>query len=110
MEDDIRWLKGKVDAGVDYLVTQMFFENNAYKDFVERARNAGINVPIVPGIKPLTVYRNLEILPRIFNCSIPEELSDVIEKYHANKDEKEAGKAIREAGIERRVYKNPYLL
>lgn len=58
MEQDLYWLKKKVEAGADYVVTQMFYDNRKYVDFVERARKEGINVPIVPGIKPFPSYHN----------------------------------------------------
>ena len=74
MAYDIDRLKEKVNAGADYIVTQMFFENNAYFDFVKQCRNAGIEVPIVPGLKILTTPRHLTMLPRTFHLSIPEEL------------------------------------
>ncbi|MFH0848792.1 MAG: methylenetetrahydrofolate reductase [archaeon] len=77
-DEDLRWVKAKVDAGADYLVTQMFFDNDIYRRFVEKARNVGIEVPIVPGIKPLTSSRHLDILPNFFHCTIPEELEKAV--------------------------------
>ena len=84
----------KVEAGADYLVTQMFFANEAYWRFVDRARQIGINVPIVPGIKPLTTLRHLEVLPRIFGCTLPEPLVKRIDKY------RESHNDIRKVGID----------
>jgi methylenetetrahydrofolate reductase (NADPH) len=92
--EEFRWLKTKVDAGADYLVTQMFFDNEVYKRFIERARKLGIEIPIVPGIKPLASRRHLESLPSIFNCSLPEELRNVV-KRQGNDEEK-----IRAVGVE----------
>jgi len=75
---DIKYLKKKVDAGADYIVTQMFFDNKAYFDFVEECRKAGINVPIIPGIKILTKEVHLKSIPRNFFIDIPEKLSNAI--------------------------------
>lgn len=76
MAHDLQNLKKKVEAGASYIVTQMFFDNQKYFEFVDACRKAGINVPIVPGIKPLTSLRQLALLPRIFHIDFPEELSD----------------------------------
>lgn len=73
-EEDLLRLKEKVDAGADYIITQMFFDNGKFFDFVERCRKVGINVPIIPGIKPLSTLKHLEVLPRIFWCHLPDEL------------------------------------
>ncbi len=80
METDIKHLKGKVDAGADYIVTQMFFDNKKYFNFVEKCREAGINVPIIPGLKILTKKEHLTSLPKTFHISIPYELSSEVEK------------------------------
>ena len=71
---DIARLRDKVDAGAEYVITQMFFDNAKYFDFVRRCREAGITVPIIPGIKPLSTLRHLEILPETFGVELPEEL------------------------------------
>ena len=76
---DVLNLKKKVDAGADYVVTQMFFDNRHYLDFVERCRDVGIDVPIVPGLKILTSKRQLQSLPRAFHTEIPESLAAEIE-------------------------------
>ena len=78
IETDIANLKKKVDAGADYIITQMFFDNSKFFDFVSRCRRAGISVPIVPGIKPLTSMRHLELLPQAFSIDIPQELSSQV--------------------------------
>lgn len=74
-EQDIRWLKQKIETGAEYAVTQLFFDNRRYFDFVERARKEGIEVPIIPGIKPISRRAQLTRLPRTFRTEIPEELA-----------------------------------
>lgn len=74
MEEDILWLKMKVDNGADYIVTQMFFINQTYFNFVEACRAAGITVPIIPGIKPITAKSDIDLLPHTFNIDLPREL------------------------------------
>lgn len=91
METDLRRLKQKVDAGADYIVTQMFFDNQKYFDFVEKARKAGITVPIIPGIKPIAVKRHQQVLPQIFRLDLPEELILGIEACKDNKQVRELG-------------------
>lgn len=80
LDFDIQMLKKKVDAGGDYVVTQMFFDNEAHFRFVDRCRAAGIECPIVPGLKVLTQERHLNFLPKYFHLNIPEELSDAVHK------------------------------
>lgn len=80
LETDIMHLKEKVEQGASYIVTQMFFDNNRFFDFVNRCRAIGINVPIVPGIKPLTSLRQMSLLPRIFHIDFPKDLSDELLK------------------------------
>ncbi len=74
-EMDLEVLKAKIDAGADYIVTQMFFDNKHYFDFVKNCRDIGIDVPIIPGIKPLTREYQLNSIPRIFHIDIPTELA-----------------------------------
>lgn len=74
-EIDMKYLQDKVAAGADYIMTQMFFDNNKFFNFVNDCRAAGINVPIIPGLKPLTSKRQLTVLPRIFHVDIPTEFS-----------------------------------
>lgn len=78
LDHDMAWLKAKVDAGADYIVTQMFFDNQKYFTFVDKCRAAGINVPIVPGLKPLTKKYQLNSLPRLFFLDLPQDLVDGI--------------------------------
>lgn len=75
---DIMWLKHKVDSGADYIVTQMFFDNEKYHSFVRRCREAGIEVPIIPGIKPIVTRSQLTVLPKVFHVDIPSELASAI--------------------------------
>ena len=91
MKTDLKYLKLKVDLGAEYIVTQMFFDNSKYFDFVDKCREAGITVPIIPGIKPLTGKAQLSILPKAFHIDIPEDLADEAEKCEDNKAVKEVG-------------------
>ena len=77
-EEDILNLKKKVDAGAEYIITQMFFDNRKFFGFVEKCRKAGITVPIIPGLKPLSSQKHIEMLPRTFNIDIPEALMSEI--------------------------------
>ncbi|RME31663.1 methylenetetrahydrofolate reductase [NAD(P)H] [Candidatus Woesearchaeota archaeon] len=76
---ELRWLKEKVDAGVDYLVTQAFYNNELYYRFVDEARAAGINVPIIPGLFPLTKRHQLSLLQKVFGVQVPRQLAEQIE-------------------------------
>lgn len=84
---DLRILKQKVDEGASYIVTQMFFDNNAYYAFVERCRSIGINVPIIPGLKPITNRRQLNLLPKLFGVSLPAELVSRIDACSGGNDD-----------------------
>lgn len=75
METDLQWFRRKVELGAEYGVTQLFYDNEAYFRFVERARAAGITVPIIPGIKPLTKLSQLATVPKTFHCDFPPELA-----------------------------------
>lgn len=85
LDSDFRYFKEKIDLGADYGVTQMFFDNAVYFRFVERARAEGIDVPIIPGIKPLTRLNQLVMLPKMFHCDLPEALMQ--EARHCRTDE-----------------------
>lgn len=87
LDFDIKQLKKKVDAGGDYIVTQMFFDNEAYFEFVDKCRAEGIECPIVPGLKVLTRERHLNFLPKYFHLNIPESLSHEVEADPGNAEE-----------------------
>ena len=91
LKSDLKYLKQKVDSGAQYIVTQMFFDNKKYFAFVEQCREAGINVPIIPGIKPITAKVQATVLPTIFHIDFPEELSDAIDKCKDNAAVKQVG-------------------
>ncbi len=99
IETDIANLKKKVDAGADYIITQMFFDNGRYFDFVGRCREAGITVPIIPGLKPLSSARQLTLLPEAFSIDIPVELSSEMAAA-AKLPEDKAKEAMRRIGTD----------
>jgi len=107
MDTDIRHLKTKVDAGADYIITQMFFDNHKFFEFVKKCREAGIEAPIIPGLKPITSKKQLSVLPRTFNVDIPNELSVEIMKCKADVDVEKVGgewllqqsKELKESGV-----------
>ena len=80
LDTDIQYLKQKVEAGADYIVTQMFFDNNSYFSFVDRLRQAGITVPVIPGLKPISSQRQIDLLPRSFHIDIPQQLVSELSK------------------------------
>ncbi len=80
LEIDLAKLKEKVDAGAEYIMTQMFFDNQKFFDFVKSCKDMGIHVPIIPGLKPITNKKQLSVLPRIFHVDIPTDLSNAIMK------------------------------
>jgi len=90
-DTDLFYLKQKVDAGAGYIVTQMFFDNRKYYDFVDRCRTAGITVPIIPGIKPLALLNQITMLPKIFSIDIPEEFASEIRKCKTNEEARQVG-------------------
>lgn len=91
LEIDLKHLKAKVDAGADYITTQMFFDNKKYIDFCKACKAAGINVPIIPGLKPLTTKKQLSVLPRTFHVDIPTDLSNEIVKCKTDTDVEKVG-------------------
>ena len=104
MEEDLRHLKAKVDAGADYIVTQLFYDNSRYFDFVARCRAMGITVPIIPGLKPLSTLKHLTLLPRTFGCHIPEELEREVLAHAEDKA------AIRQIGTEWAIHQSRELM
>jgi methylenetetrahydrofolate reductase (NADPH) len=86
MQTDLSFLKAKVDAGAEYITTQMFFDNQKYFDFVKACRAYNINVPIIPGLKPVSSRKQLNVVPRTFHVDIPEELSNEILKCKTDAD------------------------
>ena len=87
IETDIENLKRKVDAGADYIITQMFFDNKVFYRFVDLCRKAGINVPIIPGLKPISTARQVALLPQSFSLDIPKELTEAIAQAGYDKEE-----------------------
>ena len=88
---DIEYLKAKIDAGAEYIVTQMFFDNAKYFEFVDRCRAEGIEVPIIPGLKPLTSLTQQALLPKTFHIDLPMELAEQLRKCKSNDDVKVLG-------------------
>jgi methylenetetrahydrofolate reductase (NADPH) len=107
LQTDLKWLKKKVELGADYVVTQMFFDNRKYFDFVEAARKIGIEVPIIPGIKPIAVKRHLQLLPQVFRIDLPQDLIDAVDACKDNQEVRQVGiewaisqsKELKEAGV-----------
>lgn len=102
-DTDLNYLKQKVGAGADYIVTQMFFDNQKYYDFVARCRAAGIMVPIIPGIKPINLKNQMTVLPKLFSIDIPVELATELTKC---KDDA----AVKEVGTEWAIYQSKDLV
>jgi methylenetetrahydrofolate reductase (NADPH) len=90
-EIDLIKTKEKVDAGADYIMTQMFFNNQKFLDYVQACRDMGITVPIIPGLKPITNKKQLSILPRIFHVDIPTDLSNAINKCKTDAECEQVG-------------------
>lgn len=93
LESDLYFLKKKLEAGADYIITQMFFDNQKYFEFVTKCREAGINIPIIPGLKPLATLKQLNMLPHRFHVDLPQDLIDAVVKAKNNK-------AIAQIGLE----------
>jgi methylenetetrahydrofolate reductase (NADPH) len=107
MEIDLKHLKAKVDAGAEYIVTQMFFDNAKFFAFVDKCRENGINVPIIPGLKPLTNKKQLTVIPRIFHVDLPNELIEAMNRTKTDEDAEKVGeewlihqsKELKKAGV-----------
>jgi methylenetetrahydrofolate reductase (NADPH) len=107
LKTDLKWLKHKIKLGADYVVTQMFFDNKRYFEFVDAARKEGIDVPIIPGVKPIALKKHLQILPQIFRIDLPQDLVDAVESCADNKQVRQVGiewaieqsKELKDAGI-----------
>lgn len=91
MQADIKRLKDKIDTGAHYVVTQLFYDNQKFFAFVEACREAGIDVPIIPGIKPIESLRHITFLPKFFNIDLPSALTDQLEKCTTNEEAKKVG-------------------
>jgi methylenetetrahydrofolate reductase (NADPH) len=91
LDSDIAFLKQKIDLGAGYAVTQMFFDNRKYFDFVEKCRQEGITVPIIPGIKPVVFLDQLTVLPKVFRAEIPEELENELRRCKNNDEARQVG-------------------
>lgn len=91
LESDIYWLKKKVEAGAEYAVTQLFYDNQKYFEFVRRAREAGITIPIIPGIKPFKKLSQVSMIPKTFKVDLPEDLIKEINKCKTDNDAQQVG-------------------
>jgi len=103
MDYDLYYLKQKVDKGASYIVTQLFYDNAKYFSFVEKCREIGINVPIIPGLKPIATKKHLTILPRIFHLDMP---SDLVKAVQACKNNEE----VRQVGVEWAIQQSKELI
>jgi methylenetetrahydrofolate reductase (NADPH) len=91
MDSDLRYLKAKIDMGADYIITQMFFDNAKYYAYVDKCRAAGINVPIIPGLKPVYTRKQLTVLPKTFFIDLPNDLSNEMMKCKTDQDVEKVG-------------------
>ena len=91
IEMDMEYLKQKQDLGADYAVTQLFYDNRKYFDFVERARAIGITMPIIPGLKPFAKLSQLTVVPKTFHCDLPQELAQEVLKCKTDDDARQLG-------------------
>jgi methylenetetrahydrofolate reductase (NADPH) len=103
MESDLKYLKMKIEAGAEYVVTQMFFDNRHYFDFVRRCRDAGITVPIIPGLKPISALGQLNTLPQTFNIDLPDDLVKAVQACADNRE-------VRQVGVEWAVHQSRELI
>ena len=86
LKSDLKNLKKKVDAGAEFIVTQLFYDNSKYFEFVDKCRSIGIKVPIIPGLKPIKTLNHISFLPKFFHIDYPEELSTELLKCKSNSD------------------------
>jgi len=91
LQTDLKYLKNKVDLGAEYIITQLFYDNDSYHRFVDSCRKAGIKVPIIPGLKPITAKSQMNIIPHFFHVNLPEELCSKIEKCTSPEEVKKIG-------------------
>lgn len=91
MDTDLDYLKRKIDMGADYIITQMFFDNEKYYSFVKACRDAGITVPIIPGLKPVYTRKQLTVLPKTFHIDLPADLANEIAKCKSDEDVEKVG-------------------
>jgi methylenetetrahydrofolate reductase (NADPH) len=91
LRTDIKYLKKKQELGADYVVTQMFFDNKKYCDWVNKCREEGITIPIIPGLKPITTKKQITVLPRIFHIDIPDQLAEAVESCKTDAEAKQVG-------------------
>jgi methylenetetrahydrofolate reductase (NADPH) len=91
LKTDLKYLKKKVELGAEYIVTQMFFDNSKYFAFVEQCRAEGIDIPIIPGLKPITTRKQISALPRLFHIDIPEDLSEAVEACNSDAEARIVG-------------------
>src|SRR5687767_3228027 len=91
METDLQYLKAKIDLGADYIITQMFFDNAKFYAFEKACREIGINVPIIPGLKPIYTKKQVTVLPKTFSIELPAELCNEIAKCKADDDVEKVG-------------------
>jgi methylenetetrahydrofolate reductase (NADPH) len=91
MQFDLMNLKAKVDAGADYIITQLFYDNKKFFDFVKAAREIGITVPIIPGLKPMTLKKQISTIPKIFSIDIPYDLASAFAKAKNDEETREIG-------------------
>ncbi len=103
IKSDLKWLKKKVEMGADYIVTQMFFDNAKYFEFVKNCRDLGITVPIIPGLKPIATLKQLSVLPNRFHIDFPEELVDAVSECDNNA-------AVRQVGVEWAIQQSKELI
>ncbi len=91
IEQDMKYLKMKQDMGAEYAITQLFYDNSKYYDFVAKARQVGITIPIIPGIKPFAKLSQLTIVPKTFHCDIPQELAGLAAKCTSDEEARQLG-------------------